>query len=125
MWAMAMGLAWVLQASRMLAGFDGGVRKWFVGLEAGMEMREVPTGVVAGVMAAWVFGIVWVILESPGTWRRMVLWVTALVLTVAMVPVLVLGGWWLLPGMPVVAVIWSGVCAMVYAGRHRMPCEGG
>jgi len=58
-----------------------------------------------------------------GTWRRLVLWITALVLVAAWAPVLSLAARAPDIGAPFTAVLWSGVCALVYAGNHRMACD--
>lgn len=121
--ALAMGLATGLRATGLLAAFDRRVREGLAAVEAGLPAREVPWGWAAAVTALWVLGMLTVMLESPGTWRRVVLWLSAGVLTVGAVPALLLAGWWLEPGLPLVAVTWAGACALVYARRHVMPCE--
>jgi hypothetical protein len=37
--------------------------------------------------------------------------------------VLALASWKLPPCMPLVALLWSGLCALIYAQRHSLPCE--
>ncbi|MEO5714647.1 MAG: hypothetical protein ABIT37_14265 [Luteolibacter sp.] len=69
------------------------------------------------------FGISFAILSVPGTWRRVVLWVTAMVLAGGWAPVLVLAAREPEIGAVIVAATWSGVCALVYASRHRMACD--
>ena len=69
------------------------------------------------------FGISFAILGVAGTWRRVMLWLTALVLIAGWAPVLALAAHAPDIGGPWVATLWSGVCALVYAGNHRMPCD--
>ncbi len=73
--------------------------------------------------AFFAYGIALVILSVPGTWRRGVLWITTLIVTMGWAPVLALSARQPSIGAVWVAVGWAGVCALVYAGRHRMACE--
>ncbi|RYD23478.1 MAG: hypothetical protein EOP88_04005 [Verrucomicrobiaceae bacterium] len=70
------------------------------------------------------FALAFAILSVPGTWRRLVLWITTVVLIAGWAPVLGLAAHFPAIGAPLVAVLWSGVCAVVYAGNHRMPVDG-
>lgn len=69
------------------------------------------------------FGLAFAILSVAGTWRRVVLWITTAFLVAAWAPVLALAARAPDIAAPLIAVIWSGVCALVYAGSHRMPCD--
>ena len=69
------------------------------------------------------FGLSFAILSVGGTWRRLVLWITALVLVAAWGPVLALAAYAPDIAAPLIAVLWSGVCALIYARNHRMSCD--
>jgi hypothetical protein len=69
------------------------------------------------------FALSFAILSVPGTWRRVVLWITAMVLVAGWAPVLSLAAHVPAIGAPFIAVLWSGVCALVYASKHRMPVD--
>ncbi len=69
------------------------------------------------------FALSFSILSVAGAWRRWVLWISAIVLTAAWAPVLSLAAHAPDVSAPLVAALWSGVCAIVYAGRHLMPCD--
>ncbi len=69
------------------------------------------------------FGLSFAILSVPGTWRRLVLWLTAMVLVAGWAPVLGLAARAPDIGAPFIAVLWSGVCALVYATKHRMAVD--
>lgn len=73
--------------------------------------------------ALFAFGLSFAILSVAGTWRRLVLWITAMVVVAAWAPVLALAAHAPDIAAPFIAVIWSGVCALVYAGNHRMACD--
>ncbi|MEO5916879.1 MAG: hypothetical protein ABIS50_21805 [Luteolibacter sp.] len=76
-------------------------------------------------LAAFVFafGLSFSILSVPGGWRRVMLWLTALVVVAGWAPVLSLAAHAPEIAMPWIATLWSGVCALVYAGNHRMDCD--
>ncbi len=70
------------------------------------------------------FGIPFAILNVAGTWRRVMIWVSSMVVIAGWAPVLALAAHAPEIGAPWIATFWSGVCALVYAGKHRMPCDG-
>lgn len=77
-----------------------------------------------GLAAALVaFALSFSILSVAGAWRRWVLWISAVVLTAAWAPVLSLAAHAPEIAAPLVAALWSGACAIVYAGKHLMPCD--
>lgn len=69
------------------------------------------------------FGLSFAILNVPGTWRRVILWITAVLVVAGWAPVLGLAAHAPEIAAPLIATLWSGVCALVYAGNHRMPCD--
>lgn len=69
------------------------------------------------------YAVPFAILGSPGTWRRLMLWITALLLVTGWAPVLVLAAHAPDIAAPWIATLWSGICAMVYAANHRMPAD--
>lgn len=64
-------------------------------------------------------GVCWAVLHVAGNWRRAVVAVTALVVTLTWVPVLALAGYRAGIAFPLVALLWGCVGSMVYAARHR------
>lgn len=89
------------------AGFSKALPEWSVWLAA----------------VLFAFSLSFAILSVPGTWRRCVLWITAVVLVAAWAPVLSLAARAPDIAAPFIATVWSGVCALVYAGNHRMACD--
>lgn len=92
--------------------------------EAGSFPKSLPGWSVWSAAVVLAFALAFAILSVPGTWRRVVLWVTAVVLVAGWAPVLGLAAHAPAIGAPFIAVLWSGVCALVYAGNHRMPVDG-
>jgi hypothetical protein len=69
------------------------------------------------------FGLTFAILETPGWWRRAILWLTTVILIAAWAPVLSLAAHAPDIAAPWIATVWSGACAIVYATNHRMACD--
>lgn len=69
------------------------------------------------------FGLAFAMLSTPGLWRRILLWFSAVVLVTAWAPVLSLASYAPLISAPWIAAVWSGVCALVYTSHHRMACD--
>ncbi|MGE9267852.1 MAG: hypothetical protein ACQKBY_07120 [Verrucomicrobiales bacterium] len=70
------------------------------------------------------FGISAMILSAPETWRRVMLGVTALVLVLMLSPVLAVWGIFWHPGALLLASVWAWLSSLLYAEKHRMPCDG-
>ena len=87
--------------------------------------KQLPEWAIWLATVALAFGLAFAILSTPGLWRRVLLWVAALVLVAAWAPVLSLAAHAPAVGGPWVATLWSGVCALVYATRHHMACDPG
>lgn len=69
------------------------------------------------------FWLSFTLLSVAGTWRRVVLWVTAVTLVAAWAPVLSLAAHAPNIGAPLIATFWAGICALIYASRHQMACD--
>jgi hypothetical protein len=85
--------------------------------------KTLPDWVVGGATVAFAFGISCAILSVAGGWRRLLLWISAMVLIAGWAAVLGLAAHAPDIGAPFIAVLWSGVCALVYAKNHRMAAD--
>ncbi len=63
------------------------------------------------------------ILGTPGNCKRLILWITAMVVISAWAPVLHLAAHAPDIGAPWIATLWAGICSLVYSNNHRMPCD--
>jgi hypothetical protein len=130
-----LGLA-VLSAGAMALALAGGLQ--FLGLMGRLDEMLggmfSPKGIVAPAMvldplvlwlstAALAFALPAVILNIPGSWRRLVVWGVAIALTLAWGPVLILAAHKPQIGVALVAVLWSGFCAMFYTTNHLLPVD--
>jgi hypothetical protein len=88
------------------------------------EPQVFPAGFAWSVAATLGFLLPWLLLQSPASWRRVVLWLTVLALVLGWIPVMGLAAKWCPLAPSLVTVAWSGLCALIYGARHRMPCEG-
>lgn len=85
--------------------------------------KALPVWAVWLATVVFAFCLSFAILSVAGTWRRCVLWITAVVLVAGWAPVLGLAARAPDIGAPFIAVFWSGVCALVYASKHQMACD--
>ncbi len=119
------GMSLVLAAALELLGFsqklDLLVAAWVKTTGLGGEFRALPAYVPWLWAVPMVLGLAGGMLGSRKNWRRSVLWATTLVLTVAWVPVLALAGYQAEITMPLLALVWCGLWAMIYATRHQEP----
>lgn len=123
------GMSLALAAALEVLGFsrrlDGALAGWIDGSGLGGEFRELPGAVAWCWTVPLAFGLAAGMLGSRLHWRRAVLWVTTLFLTLAWIPVLALAGYRAACGMPLLALAWCGLWSMIYAARHQEPGEGG
>ena len=125
--ALAIGsLALVLAAG---FGFVGIMDRANDGIATGLQvgsgtLKSLPEWAVWLAAAVGAYGLAMVILSVPGTWRRVMLWVTSLALVAGWGPVLVLAATEPVVAVPLLATFWSGLCSLVYASRHRMAVDG-
>ena len=82
--------------------------------------QSLPAWTLWLVTVVFALGLSFALLSVGGTFRRVILWLTTLFLVAGWAPVLSLAAHQPEIGAPLIAVLWSGVCAMVYAGSHRM-----
>ncbi len=83
----------------------------------------VPAWIVWLATAIFAYGLAIVLLEIPGTWRRMIIWLSTLAVVMGWLPVAAISGSHAEVAAPAVAVLWSGICAIIYAARHRMAAD--
>jgi hypothetical protein len=119
------GMSLVLAVALEVMGFsrklDAMVSGWISGSGLGGEFRQLPSYTPWLWAVPLVFGLAAGMLGSRKNWRRVVLWTTTIVLTVAWIPILALAGYRATVAMPVVALIWCGLWSMIYATRHQEP----
>ena len=97
------------------------VAAWLSGSGLGGGFRALPAAAPWLWTVPLVFGLTAAMLVSRKNWRRSVLWITTLVLTLAWIPVLALAGYRAAITLPLVSLLWCGLWAMIYATRHQEP----
>ncbi len=119
--ALAVGL--VVRASGVMRGAEEGLLHRY--RDGGFPIAEGASqpwwGLV--VILLLVYGLAILLLEIPGTSRRVMLAVTLLVLVAAASPVVALWGVFWSPLVAFVSGAWSAFCATLWAKHHTMPCE--
>ena len=115
---LAVGLAWGMNLLGVLAAFDESVWSMLARLGGSDGLVDFPQWMSWPLLGLICFGLGFAMIESPGGWRRLVLWITCGGVIAAAFPVAALAARWLAPGGPMVAWLWTGVCGMIYAHRH-------
>jgi hypothetical protein len=120
---MALALAAGLSFLGLMGKMDGLLENVFS--PKGMAAPAKSLGPIAlwGGSALLAFILPAVILNVPGLWRRMVVWSLTFALTLAWGPVLLLAAHKPEIGVALVAVLWSGFCAMFYTSNHVLPVD--
>jgi hypothetical protein len=121
------GLSLVLAAGLELAGLLARLNASIAVLvsRGGLETfpKQLPPWVLWLAAVVCAFGMALAILGTPGILRRVLLWLTTVLLIAAWAPVLSLAAHAPDIAGPWIAAVWSGVCALFYSSRHRMPCD--
>lgn len=121
--AMALALSGGLQFLGLMGRLDEILASLFSPRGLGKPELTVDPQVIWLSSAALAFALPAVILNIPGAWRRLVVWGGTVALTVSWGPVLVLAAHKPQIGVALVAVLWSGVCAMFYTTNHVLPAD--
>lgn len=106
----------------LLEPLDSGLAA-LVALDPATAAAAVPAWVVWLATAGLAYGLAIVLLEIPGTWRRVVIWLSTIAVVAGWLPVAAISGSHAQVAAPAVAVVWSGICAIIYASRHRMAAD--
>lgn len=121
--AMALGLA----AGLLFLGLMEKVNGFLQGMltPKGMEppVNALSDAAIWGGSVFLAFILPALILNIPGLWRRLLVWGLAFALTFAWGPVLLLAAFKPEIGVALVAVAWSGVCAIFYTTNHVLPVD--
>lgn len=103
---------------RVIGRFNGAISAI---LSEGKEFpKTLPAWSIWLVASLFSFGVAFSILGTAGNWRRLVIWITALVLIAGWAPVLALSAREPEIAGVFIATFWSGICALVYTSRHQM-----
>lgn len=73
--------------------------------------------------ASVAYGLALVILEVPGNWRRITLWISTMAVIAGWLPVAAIAHTHVAVAAPLVAAAWAGLCSIIYAARHHMGAD--
>lgn len=120
---MSLVLSIVLEVLGFSRKLDVVVTEWIGGAGLKGPFQDLPGYVPWLWTVPLVIGIAYTMLNSRMVWRRVVLWVTTLALTIAWVPVFALAGFHVAITTPLFALAWCGLWSLIYATRHEEPGE--
>lgn len=121
--AMALGLAAGLYFLGLIGKMDGALENMFSPKGIEPPPNNLSYIVLWGCSALLALILPALILNVPGLWRRLVIWGLTFALTFSWCPVLVLAAYKPQIGVALVAVLWSGFCAMFYTTNHVLPVD--
>lgn len=121
--ALSMLLVVGLHALGLLARVDGAIVHFVDQSIVGGFPKSLPPWAIWAGTSVLAPAVSFSILTVPSTWRRWVLWITALVIVAGWGPVLALAAHAPEIAAPWIATFWSGFCAVIYATNHAMACD--
>jgi len=120
---MALALAVGLGFLKLLGRLDGFLESAILPRGMTAASRSLDPMIIWAATAILAFALPAVMLNVPGAWRRGIVWGGTLALTLSWGPVMVLASLRPEIGVAVIAVLWSGFCAMIYAANHVLPVD--
>jgi len=121
--SMALVLALGLETLRILEQVNSIAGRWLAEVGLGNFSKSLPVWLIWLATGLVAYGLSAAILCVPCIWRRLVLWISTLAILLFWVPVLGLATYVPDIAAPLIAAVWSGICALVYAYNHRMPVD--
>jgi len=117
-------LAMTMQMVGLFKQGDARLKKWLLEPVFHGDMPDtLVTPALLVITVVFCLGLAFAILDSAGTWRRVVLGITMVVITIAMVPTFAVWQVYFSPFVLLVGVFWTWFCTMMYVNHHVMPCD--
>lgn len=120
---MAVGLAVGLEFLHIIERLDSWIASWVIKPGFPAPVNSLDPYLLWTATTILAFGLTAVMLNISGSWRRILIWILAVIITFFWVPVLLLASHKPEIGVALVALIWAGCCAMVYTMNHDMPSD--
>lgn len=121
--SLALVLAAGFGALGLMERADVQIAEWLREGGLGAATKSLPLWSVWLAAAIGSFGLSVAILCVAGNWRRILLWVSTLVVVAGWAPVLAIASHTPDVSIPLLSTFWSGLCAFIYAVRHHMPAD--
>jgi hypothetical protein len=117
----------ILCAGLTLLGLSDRIDAWLLDWVSQMVPGPFPNvlghALLWSVTVAIAFGLPLLLLATPMAWRRFVIAASVIISIGTWIPVLALAAYPPSISLPLIAAAWSATCAIIYATRHRMPCD--
>jgi hypothetical protein len=121
--SLALVLAAGFGALQLMERADAWIARLLESGGLGVATKSLPLWCVWLAAAIGAFGLSVSILCVAGNWRRILLWVSTLVVVAGWAPVLAIASHAPDVSIPLLVTFWSGLCAFIYAARHHMPAD--
>jgi hypothetical protein len=119
----AFAMALVMRAAGLLGEVEAGLARGYAARGFGEYWEASQPWWDLALVALLVYGLVWLLFETPGVGRRVIILVSSAVVVLILSPVLALWGTFWSPLNVVLGMVWGGFCAIMWARQHPMPCE--
>ena len=116
-------LVLVLRMAGLLEQVETSLAGWYAARGFGVFSGAIQPWWDLLVVAVLVYVLVWLLFETPGTGRRVLLVLSATIMVLALSPVLALWGIFWSPLTAAIGLAWGGICAIMWARQYPMPCE--
>ncbi len=120
---MAVGLAAGLEFLRIIDRLDAWITALVVKPGFSAPVNSLDSYLRWTVTTLLALSLTAVMLNISGSWRRIFVWVLAVIITSFWIPVLLLASHKPEIGVVMVGLLWAGCCAMVYTMNHEMPAD--
>ena len=120
---MAIGLSAGLKFLGLLARLDTWLTELVIKLGLSAPVHSLDPyllWIVTSILAA---SLTAVMLNISSNWRRILVWILTLIITLFWVPVLLLASHKPDIGVAFIALLWAGCCALIYTMNHEMPAD--
>jgi len=120
--AMGLALTGVLHLSGLLAALDRYLASLVAENPGALSPTLSPTTLWT-ITACIAFGMVFVLLNIPGNWRRIVIAISSLAVIAGWLPVAAIANAQAPVAVPLVAAAWVALCTIIYGAGHRMDSD--
>lgn len=119
---MGLGLTAVLQLAGLLAALDRYLASLVAADPRSLTATLSPFTLWA-ITACIAFGMVFVLLNIPGNWRRIVISMSTLAVIAGWLPVAAIANAHAPVAVPLVAAAWVSLCTIIYGAGHEMDAD--
>lgn len=120
---MAIGLSAGLKFLGLIARLDTWITELVIKLGLSAPVHSLDPYLLWTATATLALGLTAVMLNVSSSWRRILVCILALIITLFWVPVLLLASHKPDIGVALIGLLWAGCCSLIYTKNHEMPAD--